>query len=205
MADRRKISENLDCFSQKPGSLLYRGPDGWEALPPGLEGDFLVFREGAPRWESASGFGKIFFGYNGGLSGLWGAMRTPTNEMGAWARLDDPYTHFVELAIYGGASGEYRFEARVPIRWEAYPGNIVVEAEICIRQLAQAGYRREFIEERVLVSPNREGAMDLLVFSGLVGWQDGDTVGFFVFRRKGGDTRDTYTGRVWIPWVFVKF
>lgn len=42
----------LDMFSDQPGALLYRGPDGWEALLPGNAGDVLTLNDNLlPSWQ----------------------------------------------------------------------------------------------------------------------------------------------------------
>lgn len=46
------LQKALDLLSDEPGSLLYRGPDRWLALPPGAIGDVLVCGDGAlPEWR----------------------------------------------------------------------------------------------------------------------------------------------------------
>lgn len=42
----------LDHFSAEPGSILYRGPEMWEALPPGTVGQVLVLNDDLlPEWQ----------------------------------------------------------------------------------------------------------------------------------------------------------
>lgn len=47
-----EVSKALDIISPEPGAILYRGPDWWEALPPGNPGQILVVdADGFPEWQ----------------------------------------------------------------------------------------------------------------------------------------------------------
>lgn len=49
-----RISDEIDAFSQKPGTILYRGLEYWTALPPGKPGDVLkIGADGWPEWGTA--------------------------------------------------------------------------------------------------------------------------------------------------------
>lgn len=54
MADTAvEVSKALDLIGQEPGSILYRGPQYWEALPPGTPGQILVVNaNGYPEWQN---------------------------------------------------------------------------------------------------------------------------------------------------------
>ena len=45
MANRILSSTVLDALGSDPGTILYRGPDLWEILPPGLDGQVLAYSE----------------------------------------------------------------------------------------------------------------------------------------------------------------
>jgi len=54
VADR--IRRGLDVIGNIEGSLLYRGPDYWEVLLPGTEGQVLIVNAGGlPEWGAAPG------------------------------------------------------------------------------------------------------------------------------------------------------
>lgn len=63
MAHVERVSRSLDVFTQVTGSLLVRGIDVWEGLPPGPDGAVLVARGPGrlPEWSipSAQGFGGV--------------------------------------------------------------------------------------------------------------------------------------------------
>ena len=52
MSNKFLASTVLDAIGWAPGTLLYRGKDTWEVLPPGPDGSVLSFSEGldAPAW-----------------------------------------------------------------------------------------------------------------------------------------------------------
>lgn len=52
MSNRYMSSTVLDAIGWEPGSLLWRGADTWEVVPPGLEGQFLQSNgtDKAPGW-----------------------------------------------------------------------------------------------------------------------------------------------------------
>ena len=52
------IRAMLDCIGSLPGSLIYRGPDRWQALEPGNPGDVLtVDANGYPQWVDPATLG----------------------------------------------------------------------------------------------------------------------------------------------------
>lgn len=52
-AARYDMSESLDVLAQAPGSLLTRGLEFWQAVPPGLPGQVLIFgNQGLPVWAN---------------------------------------------------------------------------------------------------------------------------------------------------------
>jgi len=53
VADR--IRRGLDVIGSAEGSLLYRGEEYWEVLPPGTDGQVLSLVDGLPAWETAAG------------------------------------------------------------------------------------------------------------------------------------------------------
>lgn len=56
MAETLKASAALDVFSQNQGAILYRGPDGWQALESPGEGYALVTDDqGYPTWVLGGG------------------------------------------------------------------------------------------------------------------------------------------------------
>lgn len=62
MANRDDLSFLLDIFTETPGGLLVRRPEGWRGLEPGTPGYVLTAGpDGLPNWGEASGGG-------GGLS-----------------------------------------------------------------------------------------------------------------------------------------
>jgi len=73
MSHRERFSRSLDVFGQSPGSLLFRGVDVWECLPPGNAGDVLtVGASGLPVWMPGGGGGASFFFPHRHLFGQWG-------------------------------------------------------------------------------------------------------------------------------------
>lgn len=49
--ERETTSRSLDVFSQTPGAILYRGPEGWRALEPGTPGQVLAIGDDRlPYW-----------------------------------------------------------------------------------------------------------------------------------------------------------
>jgi len=53
VADR--IRRGLDVIGSTVGGILYRGPEYWEILPPGVEGQVLQVVDGIPSWAAAPG------------------------------------------------------------------------------------------------------------------------------------------------------
>jgi len=53
VADR--IRRGLDVIGSAEGSLLYRGEEYWEVLPPGTDGQVLGLVDGLPAWQTAAG------------------------------------------------------------------------------------------------------------------------------------------------------
>lgn len=55
MAARETVSDSLDILSQVEGTILYRGPDFWMALPPGPSGAYLRMDPATdlPMWQEA--------------------------------------------------------------------------------------------------------------------------------------------------------
>lgn len=46
-----QVQNALDVLSQDPGAIIYRGADGWLALPPGPTGYVLAIgTDGLPGW-----------------------------------------------------------------------------------------------------------------------------------------------------------
>lgn len=55
MANRTGVSDSLDVINQQPGSILFRGPQFWEALGPASPGQVLVMGpDSQPAWETIS-------------------------------------------------------------------------------------------------------------------------------------------------------
>lgn len=74
MANRLLASTVLDALAWEEGTLLYRGPDYWEAVPPAADGQVLSYSDELKRpvWVEAGGGGF-------GKPGLWiGAGSTNT-------------------------------------------------------------------------------------------------------------------------------
>ena len=56
MANKYLASTVLDAIGWQPGMLLYRGPDTWEVVPPGGDGQVLAYSAELkrPQWEARS-------------------------------------------------------------------------------------------------------------------------------------------------------
>lgn len=65
LASRYELTELLDILGFAPGSILFRGPDFWEALSPGIDGQALTIEGGLPAWGAggAGGSGRIVDGF----------------------------------------------------------------------------------------------------------------------------------------------
>lgn len=61
LASRYELTELLDILGFEPGSVLFRGPEFWEALPPGQVGQVLTAGDaGTPvRWANPSGTANV--------------------------------------------------------------------------------------------------------------------------------------------------
>lgn len=61
MANKYLASTVLDAIGWQPGMLLYRGPDTWEVVPPGSDGQVLAYSEALkrPQWEERSDGGGV--------------------------------------------------------------------------------------------------------------------------------------------------
>lgn len=78
LASRYDLTELLDILGFAPGSILFRGPEFWEALPPGNAGEVLT-TSGAllpPVWAPAAG------GAGGGFSGFSGSAGSGVSSLG---------------------------------------------------------------------------------------------------------------------------
>lgn len=66
MAARTNVSDILEAISQIPGSILVRGANWWDFIPPGNPGDVLSIPDGGglPIWQEGGG--------TGGLSQMFG-------------------------------------------------------------------------------------------------------------------------------------
>lgn len=78
LASRYDLTELLDILGFAPGSILFRGPEFWEALLPGNAGEVLTTSGNLlpPVWAPAAG------GAGGGFSGFSGSAGSGVGSLG---------------------------------------------------------------------------------------------------------------------------
>lgn len=78
MVARNDISQLLDVLGFQPGTILFRGPEYWQGLPPGNDGQALVLQDGLPVWGAGGG--------GGGAAVLQVERATDTPTSSTWPR-----------------------------------------------------------------------------------------------------------------------
>lgn len=115
MANRILSSTVLDALGSDPGTIMYRGPELWEVLPPGLDGQVLAYAEAEKRpvWivpPEGGGGPKVVFcpstRYGSGLFNVAGNLFCFSEEQSlksmTWnVELYDGYDQRVGVATLG--------------------------------------------------------------------------------------------------------
>lgn len=98
LAARTSTSDLLDVLSPIPGTMMWRGPNFWEAIPPGSEGQILTNQGHAtpPIWlNPAAGGGSL------ATTLSWDTTQTTSNVWPRYAQFQT--THFQDWACFNPA------------------------------------------------------------------------------------------------------
>lgn len=92
MANKYLSSTVLDAIGWQEGAMLYRGPETWDAIPPGLPEQVLTLDgAGKPYWSTPS--------ISGGGGGQWLVQPLNSDSTGAGAARAFPFSPIIDMTM----------------------------------------------------------------------------------------------------------